>query len=471
MTTLKQVITSIALFALTTGSSASIKSFDIRDFGAIADGQTINTNAIQKAIDTCSSEGGGVVEISGGSYVSGTILLKDNITLNLAKDATLLGSKNPFDYRSIDPFTDATGQIRGKCLIGAIDSSNISITGTGVIDGRGASFKKEALAKTFQDLKISKEKLKTLSGDRPFLIRFVRTSKISVNDIHLRQAAAWACHFYQCDGILVDGVDIYSHAHKNNDGIDLDSSRNALIQNCTIDTGDDAICFKSTSPVACENVEVFNCTLKSDWGAIKFGTESMGDFRSIRIEHCKIYDTRGGGIKILSVDGANIENVSINNIVMDNVDMPIFIRLGERLRTYRDAPQQTVGSIDKISIQNVTASTRSLSNSRVSPPSGIFITGTPENKVGRISLENIKITLPGGGDSSHIKNEVEEQEKRYPEFSFFGVLPAYGIMTRHVKDIEIKNIELELESKDERLPSLFIDSRYTVDNLDVHNAF
>ena len=438
----------------------------VTDFGAVGDSTVINTKAIQSAIDKCHSAGGGRVVIAGGDFFSGTILLKDNVTLEVAEGAQLLGSPNPYDYETIDPFVDATGQTRGKCLIGSIDAKNVAIVGKGTINGCGEMFTKVLVNRTLHRLGIkpkqemssqaSGQDAKYLGGkvqnfDRPFLLRFVRTDGLAIRDVNLKQPAAWTVHLFQCTNFIVDGVSVHSHANKNNDGIDIDSSSDGIIQNCNIDSGDDAICFKSTSPLPSQRVVVRNCTIKSDWGALKFGTESMGDYRDIKITNCLIHDTRGGGIKMLSVDGADISNIIIDSIQMQNVDMPVFIRLGERRLTYRDAPQQAVGTIDSIRISNITASTPGLEGSRLRPPTGIFITGTPDHQIGDIWLENINITLPGGGVDSLRNIIVPENETLYPEFTKFGgALPAYGLMARHVKGLKTTNVNITLLSEDAR---------------------
>ncbi|MDW7694913.1 glycosyl hydrolase family 28 protein [Flammeovirgaceae bacterium SG7u.111] len=442
------------------------KSWDVREFGAVADSVTMNTKAIQQAIDACHQAGGGIVELKEGEYISGTILLKDNVTLSVSKDAKLIGSPNPMDYQSIDPFTDATGQLRGKCLVGSLNATNVGIIGGGVIDGQGEMFKKGKLLSTMKKLGVDKSEINAYASNRPFLVRFVKSTDIVVEDIELRQPAAWTCHFFQCSKIKVNKVKIYSHAHKNNDGIDLDSSSDGIVTNCDIDAGDDAICFKSTSPVPTQNIQVSNCKLKSDWGTIKFGTESMGDFKNITVKNCKIYDTKGGGIKILSVDGANISDITIDSIQMENVDMPIFIRLGERLRTYRGAPQQAVGSITNVRISNVVATARSLDESRVTPPSGVFITGTPNHKIGKVSLKNIQVNLPGGGTAEQSELEVPEDEKRYPEFSFFGVSPASGLYARHVQYLSVDALSVSLVAKDDRQGFIYSD----VDNKNLNDV-
>lgn len=446
--------------------------WNVKDFGAIDDGVTLNTESIQKAIDACNKAGGGTVTINGSTFVSGTLLLKSNVTLNITENTVLLGSVNPNDYPVVDPFIDATGQFRGQCFIGAVDVENVAITGKGTINGQGEVFTPKNVKKTIEKLGIE-IKVPDFSSiiakdnkyvnnnirysNRPFLVRMVRSKNVKLKDIHLRQPAAWTLHFYQCNGFEVDGIDIHSHANRNNDAIDIDSSINGVIKNCNIDSGDDAICFKATSPKPSQNVLVENCKLKSHWGAIKFGTESMGDFKDITIKDCFIYDTRGGGIKMLSVDGANIDNILIDNIKMENVEMPIFIRLGERGLTYRGAQKKPVGSINNVKISNITATVSALKDCRITPTTGFFFTGTPNHKIGNIQFENINVTLPGGGTEDDAKIIVPENETQYPEFTMLGAVPAYGVYARHIEKLETKNVVFNLKTEDKREETVLID--------------
>lgn len=466
-------IVKAVIFAIILSSCQQQTDWNINDFGAIADGKTLNTQAIQNAINACNAAGGGRVVIEGGTYVCGTVLLKSNVELHLAAGATLLSSINPNDFTPIDPFIDATGQYRGQCFIGAIDVENVAITGKGVIDGRGKMFYRNEIEKTLKRLGV-KEKKHDFShliadndnytnnniryGNRPFLVRFVRVKNSRFKNITLRQPAAWTLHFFQCDNFVVDGIVIYSHANRNNDGIDIDSSTNGVIKNSHINSGDDAVCIKGTSSKPTQYLEVYNCRLSSHWGAIKFGTESMGDFKDITVKNCTIYDNKGGGIKILSVDGSNIENIVIDSLKMENVDMPIFMRLGERRLAYRGAEVRPVGSIKNVSISNITAITRSLEESRVVPPSGIFLTGTPNHKIENVKLSNIHITLPGGGTAEDAKKVVPENEIMYPEFTKFdGCVPAYGLFARHIKNLQTSNISFSLQNNDERREIVLID--------------
>ncbi|WP_082795897.1 glycoside hydrolase family 28 protein [Flammeovirga sp. SJP92] len=434
---------------------AQEKVLKVTDYGAKGDGETLNTAYFQKAIDACEKEGGGIVKVEKGVFRIGTIFLKDNVKLWVAEGAEIIGSENPMDYKSIAPFVDATGQPRGKCLIGAEKAKGIAIYGKGVIDGRGKNFLYENMKDILEQLGIAKEKRKPLIADRPFLIRLVGCEDIKLHQITLRQSSAWTLHFFQCKNAQVEDIKIYSHAHRNNDGIDIDSSTDISIKDSNIDAGDDAVCIKATSPLPTQNVDVDNCVLKSDWGAIKFGTESMGDFKDIHIRNCTINETLGGGIKILTVDGANIENVVIENIKMYGVDMPIFVRLGERLRTYRNAPQEEVGSIKNVLLKNIYAEVLPQEKTRVEVPSGILITGTDDHMIEDLQLEKIEIKIQSEGEKAQRENVVPTLEKKYPEYIPFGVLPAYGMYARNIKKISIKNLHFYQNGKDHRYPILF----------------
>ncbi|WP_245949214.1 glycoside hydrolase family 28 protein [Lutibacter citreus] len=462
----------LSVLVITLFSCEKQTVWNVKDYGAVDDNKTINTQAIQNAIDECSKSGGGTVMLDGGTFISGTILLKNNVNLNITENTVLLGSINPNDYPVVDPFIDATGQFRGQCFIGAIDVDNASISGKGTINGQGEMFTPANVKKTIKRLGIeivkpdfssliSKDS-KYVNNDirysnRPFLVRLVRATNVKMKDIHLRQPAAWTLHLFQCDEFEIDGIDIHSHANRNNDAIDIDSSTHGVIKNVTIDSGDDAICFKSTSPKPSSDIEVYDCKIKSNWGAIKFGTESMGDYKNITVRDCFIHDTRGGGIKMLSVDGANIDNVLIENITMENVEMPIFIRLGERGLTYRGVEKKPVGSINNVVIRNIKAKVSELSELRLTPTSGFFFTGTPNHKIGNIKFENIEVSLPGGGTDEDMKIVVPENETEYPEFTKLGATPAYGVYARHIENLETKNIKFTLRSEDKRKEIVLVD--------------
>jgi hypothetical protein len=203
--------------------------------------------------------------------------------------------------------------------------------------------------------------------------------------------------------------------------------------------------------MACKNIVVTGMRLKSGHGAIKMGTESMAPFENITISNCYIYDTNNGGIKLLTVDGAHLRNVDISNIVMVNVKTPMLFRLGSRLSVFRkdqDTKQQT-GTFQNVSVRNVKAI--AADSSQLTSPSGILITGVPGHYITGLTLENISITLLGGGTEEQSRPVVPEAIDKYPEVKTFGpVIPAYGVWARHVQGLKLKNISFQLKNNDLR---------------------
>ena len=312
--------------------------FSVKDFHAIGDGLALDTAAIQRAIDAASSAGGGTVWFAPGRYVTGTILLKSGVTLDLAQGATLLGSTDPADYRLLEPFVDAVGATRGYALIGCVDAHSVGVTGAGAIDGRGAA------------LQASGGKSPSA---RPFLLLCLRSTAIVVEGVSLVNSSAWTMHVFQCSDVTISHISIRSLGLANNDGIDIDSSQRVHVEGCTIETGDDAICLKTTSSNPCNDITVKGCTLTTRCAAFKIGTESAGDFSAIRVSDCHVVEANLGAIKILSVDGANIRDVLVERMQVDDADTPIFLRLGARGRTFRPgdvAPPRERSPTDRKSV-------------------------------------------------------------------------------------------------------------------------
>ena len=303
-----------SLLLLSTLRPASGKTVDVTKAGVVGDGAMVNTAAIQKAIDACSADGGGTIQFPAGRYVTGTIQLKDNITLRLDENAVLLGSTNAADYRNVDPFIDGVGAEMGYALLVSVGAKHVGIEGAGTIDGRGKAVKAAQNPYTI----------------RPFLVRWVRCRDITVKEDRLLNSGAWTMNFFQCTNSTVDRVTIRARdtGLRNNDGIDLDSCQRVRIRDCDIESGDDALCLKATSALPCRNITASGCKLSTRCNAIKLGTESLGDFRKIKITHCQIRDTGLSGIALNSVDGAHLRNVTVANITMDGVAVPISMRLG-----------------------------------------------------------------------------------------------------------------------------------------------
>jgi polygalacturonase len=415
------------------------KSIDATKAGVVGDGVTVNTVAIQKAIDDCSADGGGTIQFPAGRYLTGTIQIKNNVTLRLEKDATLLGSTDVADYRNLDPFIDGSGNPMGHALIVAVDAENVGIEGKGTVDGQSPELK-------------AKQNPYAL---RPFLLRWVRCTNVTVRDVHLANPGAWTLNFFQTKGAVIEGVIIRSWdlGMPNNDGINLDSSENVRVSNCDVVSGDDALVIKSTSSAKpSRDIKATKCKLSSRTNAIKLGTESIGGFENISVTDCQITNTKMAGIALYSVDGGDLRNVSISDITMDGVVVPISIRLGARLKTFRegDQPRQTPGKLRDVTIKNVSAKNIEMI--------GMLINGIPGFPVEALTLENIQLELPGGGTAEAANVQLPEKEEAYPEFDMFGKsMPAYGIYARHLRDVKFQNVRTTVKTPDARPAKIFVD--------------
>ncbi len=435
-------ITAIVLILTTlhgVAADATGKIIDVLQSGIVGDGTTLNTTSLQKAIDDCSSGGGGTITFPAGRYLTGTIQIKSGVTLRLEKDATLLGSTEAADYRNLDPFMDGSGNPMGYALIVAVDAANVGIEGAGTVDGQ--SPKLNARQKPYIM--------------RPFLVRWVRCTNVTVRDVHLTNPGAWTLNFAQTRGAVIEGVTIRSRdlGMPNNDGINIDSSENVRVRHCDVISGDDALVIKATSRERpSRDIVASDCKLSTRTSAIKLGTESIGGFEDITVSDCRITNTKLAGIGLYEVDGADLRNVTVSNITMDGVSVPISIRLGARLKTFRegDQPRPAPGKLRDVTIKNVTAKNIEMI--------GMLINGVPGHPVEGLTLENIHLELPGGGTEEAAKVLLPEKEKAYPESSTFGkTMPAYGIYVRHVSGIKFLNVQTSLVKPDARPATVFMD--------------
>jgi len=466
------------------GKQAAAKVFDIRNYGAIRDGAAMETEAIQKTIDACHAAGGGIVRVPAGDFQVGTIWLKSNITISLDYGASLLGSQNLADYPTEG--LDDPREGGPRCLIYAKDATNITIEGLGVIDGRGTP--------EFFPRFISGSRKERLP--RPRLIRMVNCDQLTFSGVTYKRSAFWGLHLIDCKNIHFNAVTIrFRNNNFNNDGLDLDGCENVLIENCDIDSGDDAICLKS-SKTPCRNILVRGCKVASNAAPLKFGTSSRGGFIDVKVTNCYFYNSPMGAIKLQLVDGGRLENVDISRIFMEDVGNPIFIRLGNRGRTYTAQTSRgqgadvqpegaPIGTLKNIRITDVVAEVTiedrakaartAYKNLKVGTSPGvtdrekskagpIMITGIPGHYVENVILENINISYPGGGTREDAERVVPEDIARYPEQFFFGVLPAWGAYIRHARNIEFKNVVMQTRSADARKRIILDDVEGFVDH-------
>ena len=420
--------------------------FNVKDLGAIGDGKTKDTQAIQKAVDAAGKAGGGTVFLPNGTYLSGTIRLKSNVTIHLDRGATLLGSTDIEDYTKIWPaFKSFTDTYLCQSLIYAEDVENVAITGFGTIDGQGD-------AEAFQNWRKHDKNRKY--GYRPYLIRIVTSRNIVVRDITLLDSPMWVQQYLACDNVVLENQTVYSHVNANNDMIDIDGCHNVRISGCTGDTGDDAITLKSTANRVCKNITITNCVVSTWCNAIKCGTESNGGFQDISITNCAIRrskhrDSKGNirsgqaGIALKLVDGGVMDRLVISDIVMEGTLSPIFIRLGNRARPYTEgAPKPGMGKLRNVTISNIIATG--------ARDTGCAISGLPGHPIENLTLSNINLSFEGGGGEDLVDREVPEVADKYPSPHMFGKLPAYGLYIRHADGVTLDNVSLSYEAPEHR---------------------
>ena len=455
--------------------SAQAKNYTITDYGAVGDGVTLNTKVIQGVIDKVSESGGGKVIFPKGKFISGLLHLKSGVELFFEENAVLFGSSDLSDYCSNDLHSGKGISLSignsPMALLVASNVENIAISGKGTIDGNG-----RALALNIDSLyhagvivepKYNFRRMRPNEGSRPDLIHFFGCKNVSLTGVNFRNASCWGLSIEQCSNLVLDSLNIYSRAYWNNDGMDITDCRNVRITNCDVNSADDGICLKSHSPDHCDDsVYIANCTVRSSASAIKFGTASFGGFKNVTIENIKVFDTFRSAIAIESVDGGDIENIKVSNIIAENTGNAIFIRLGHRRG-------EKPGTIKNIHIHDIKVQVPfgrpDIDYDMRGPEVNFFhnpfpssIVGIPGHKIENVLIENIEIEHPGRASKGMAYvpisrlTQVPEKIEDYPEFSMFGELPAWAFYVRHAQGVIFKNIVLKLEDDDFR-PAFVLD--------------
>ncbi len=444
----------VMLVAATRTSSADV-TFDVTKFGTAGNGTTLDTAALQKAIDAAAGAGGGIVLFPPGRYLSGSLDLKSHVTLNLSEKAVLLGSAHHADYHHVN----------FHALLLADQQEDIGICGKGTIDGQG-----NALATDTENLRKQGILPDSKEAQRPALINFRSCTNVTVRGVTLKDSASWVEDYKDCEHLTIEQVTVHSIAAYNNDGIDIDGCAHVVVRGCDINSEDDGICIKSEDR-ACDDLLIENCRLRSSCNGLKFGTASRGGFKNIICRNLTIYDTYISAIALEIVDGGEMENVRISDIKITDSNNPLFIRLGHR------NTNGAVGSLHGVTISNVTADIPDR-------PAAVFdkfpiiegwkhntrptlltaaIMGLPGNPVRDVLLQNITVTYGGIGDSVRPGQpdldglaKVPERAGTYPEITPFGTLPAWGFYCRHAEGIQFSNVPLRVTGVDYR-PALVCD--------------
>jgi hypothetical protein len=360
--------------------------------------------------------------------------------LRLEEGATLLGSTDAADYRNLDPFIDGSGNPLGFALLVAVDAHDVGLEGGGTVDGQSPALK-------------AKQKSYTM---RPFLVRWVRCTRVAVRGVRLINPGAWTLNFFQARGAVVEGVTIRSRdlGMHNNDGINIDSSEDVRVRDCDVISGDDALVIKSTSRARpSRRIVASRLKLSTRTNAVKLGTESIGGFEDIRVSNVQITNTQMAGIALYAVDGGDLRGVTISNVTMDGVVVPVSIRLGARLKTFRegDQPRPEAGRLRDVLIRDVSARNVGMI--------GVLVNGVPGHPVEALTLKNIRIELPGGDTEEAAKVRLPEKETAYPEYEMFGkTMPAYAVYARHVRGLKLLNVRASALKPDARPAAVFVDT-------------
>ena len=456
---MKRIILTLLLIAsLQTLAQEKPKYYNASLFGIRSDGVTMNTRSIQYAIDWIAEQGGGTLRFWVGRYLTGSIHLKSNVTIELVEGAVLVGSTNPFDYDRLEATSD-------HALILAEGVENIRLIGYynsgGVIDGQGRELGNnctDLVHKGLLDDRLSNDRV--AENFRPRLLILRECKNVEVDNVTFRNAANWVTMYDQCENVKVNNVRIQSTAFWNNDGIDIVDCDGFLLTNSYINSSDDAICLKSHSAKKlCQNIEVRNCTARSSASGIKFGTMGAGGFKNVKIINNTVYDTYRSAITIQSVDGGICEDIVVDSLHATNVGNAIYLNIGAR----RDKQS----FMQNITIRNMTCEVAASKPDagyeyegpiedlpRNISPCGII--GLKDSKIKNVTLENIDIIFPGGGDPNYAHigldelDKVPEMPKAYPEFSQHMELPAWGFYVRHVDGLVMKGIKLTALEKDYR---------------------
>jgi polygalacturonase len=441
-------------------------AYNVRAFGAKGDGKTLDHPAINRAIDAAARAGGGTVVVPPGVYLCGSIHLQSNIHLDIEAGATILGApQNLNAYDLTEPWTNNPYQDGGHCyfhnsLIWGENLTNVFITGHGMISGGGLVRGDRQLDRMCGYLTWNPTNYVPVQtnyppirlGNKAIALKLCRN--VLIRDITIYHGGHFAILVTGCDDMTVDNVTMDT----DRDGIDIDCCRNTMVSNCRINSpNDDGLCPKSSfalgRKVLTENLTIVNCQVSGfevgtlldgtmqpslrHNGRIKFGTESAGGFRNCTVANCTFRSCKG--LALEEVDGGIMENISINNLTMvDATDYAIYITTGKRKR----APVANSPSVCRnISISDVIADS-------VGKAASVEIFGLPDHPVEGVRLDNIRIVNNGGGTAENAAQMPRELAYGYPEPR--GTMPAYGVFARHVKGLELANINLSFKTNDFR---------------------
>ncbi|MGB7546545.1 MAG: glycoside hydrolase family 28 protein, partial [Terracidiphilus sp.] len=443
------------------GSAAAWIS--VRGHGAKGDGTTVDSPSINRAIDAAAAGGGGTVHFPAGVYLCYSIRLKSKVGLYLDHGAVILAASTPLDGMATggydaaepqgdwEPYQDYGHNHWHNSLLWGEGLDSISITGPGMIWGKG-------LSRGWDNEPGRPDNTKPGVGNKSIALK--NCHNVLLRDFRILEGGWFGILATGVDNLTIDNLTIDT----NRDGMDIDCCRNVRVSNCTVNSPwDDAICPKSSYALGyarpTENVTITNCyvtggyalgsVLDGTWkkaaglhwpatGRIKLGTESNGGFRNITISNCVFESCQGFALE--SEDGALVEDITVTGITMRDIrSAPLFLRLGTRMRGPRDARP---GVMRRVILSNITSSGASQLPS--------ILSGVPGYAIEDIKISDVILEQVGGGSAEMAALDPEERADAYPDPGMFGDLPATGLFARHVRNLEVSNVEVATRAADAR---------------------
>ena len=427
--------------------------YNIKDFGAVGDGKTLNTASIQDAVDYCAKAGGGMVYVPPGEFVTGPIFLRSNINFHISEGATLLGDTNKSRYPGIQGRWEGIERKTYASILTGHNLENISITGRGTIDARGRVWW-DAFMKTrrirekhgIKEREPDNPPEAPLKWPRPRVINLFNCKDVLIRDINIENSPSWTVHPVYCTNVTVDNVTVINPDDSpNTDGINFDSSKDSKIVNCYIDVGDDCITLKSgynkdgrRVGIPCENIVIANCIMVHGHGGVVIGSEMSGDVRNVAISNC-VFDETGRGLRFKTVRGRGgvVENIRASNIVMGSIGTAFTFSMfyqdwrgaltldgfyhGDKVKTHSVTEETPV-------FRNIHFSDISVSDANVVAE----IRGLPEMPVQNISFSNINII------SSDEGMMIENANRMLLDNVIVNAKYSPALIARDVEDIEIE---------------------------------
>jgi len=405
-------------------------NMNVMDFGAVADGVTVTHKAFNDAINACAESGGGYVIAPAGEYVCGSIDLKSNVILVLSPGCTVYASMDISDFPPLSKRSGDRGMIRADQIV------NSGVIGAGTLDCRRTNEMRQAHPK----------------AGRPSVVVMEYCENFILEGITLKDTGGFTIYSFYNDHVTFHNIKLTTRGCENGDGIDFSGSRNVVISDCFINTGDDAIGLKTHHPTeACENFTITNCVITTRWAAVRLGPETCGSMKNITISNC-VFNDCADGIKVQLCDSFQMEDITVSNISMRNVVRPFFITSSSNKMSGRSAKTRPdPGSFKRLLISNVSASMDE--NLRDWFDTACVIQGLPDGLIEDVEISNFHFLNVGGVDAESAKKVDHEEfvlSARYPDIPGFKHYAGCGFQVKNAKNVKFFNCTFDNLNYDHR---------------------